>query len=139
MDSYNNPRPGLPSTERELIQLDAKMQILRSRVETLESRYEKRDITLEEVHEQLQELKADIKECQKRIAELLLSVKVLDDNVFLQFTNDIDLKKLFTIIITVASIVASPAVVSNWFDNESKQTDALKMDKIIQLLEENAK
>lgn len=123
--------------ERHVAQTEAQFQIIKARLDNVERTVDKNTRTNEKMDESVDSIKSQVTVLDGSVNEVKRFMEKLSSNVFLQFTNDIDLKKLISIILVVSTAISSPTIVSSWLNNSTPSEENEKIEKIIELLEKN--
>lgn len=123
--------------ERQLALTEAKFEILTARLETLQKNWEKNDNSTDDIGKEIDYLKLKISDLEAGIQLIKDELASLNSNVFLQFTKEIDLKKLITILLITSTAISSPTLVTSWFE-VSPGEDSEKLEQLIDLLENSA-
>ena len=87
----------------------------------------------------LYELKYKLSTLERHVSEVKEELEKLNSNAFLMFTKDFDLKKTVVLVSIIVSILSSPSIVSNFFQSSNQKYTPAKLDKLIELLEEQEK
>ena len=90
------------------------------------------EIEVSEVKEDMANLTKSINKIDSKLETVASSIK---NNVLLDFTSELDLKKLILIIATVISLVSSPSLLSLAWE-QAAPNESEKIDIIIELLKE---
>ena len=95
------------------------------------------------VNQDVQLLKRDVSNLNKDVTSLASCTHTIEEKVdgisnngLLSFTSDLDLKKTLTIIFLLVSLLTSPSLVSQWLLNSEGSDSDVKLDKLIELLED---
>lgn len=95
------------------------------------------------VNQDIQLVKRDVANLNKDVTSLASCSHAIEEKVdgisnngLLSFTSDLDLKKTLTIIFLLVSLITSPSLVSQWLFNSEGTEAEVKLDKLIELLED---
>lgn len=122
--------------QRHIAITEAKFQIIDSRIIDLIKDTDSNSSDVKELLKNYDQLRNEMLEVARDIDEIKEGMNTLNSNVFLQFTNDIDIKKLVTIIFVICTTITSPAIITNWISDISPEGSSQKLDKLIEILEE---
>ena len=121
--------------QRHIALTEAKFQIIDTRIVDLIKDTEINTSDVKELLKNYDQLRNEMLDVARDIEEIRKGMNTLNSNVFLQFTNDIDIKKLVTIIVIICTTITSPALLTNWLEESSPEGSNQKLDKLIELLE----
>ena len=101
----------------------------------LTSDFSKVNTDIHKVRQELIGLTKEVSVITTHVESMEEKVSSISHNSLLEFTSEMDFKKILTIIVVIISIVTSPSVVGSFLEPGDK-TSSERLDKLIELLED---
>lgn len=117
-----------------LAKQETELKYLKDDIKRLEQKSVETENNAKYNTKEIASIKLAIQSLTQTSSDIKASIDRLNNNVFLQFTSDIDLKKFVTILITAATFISSPTILQTVLNAEPELKDS-QIDKIIDLLE----
>lgn len=125
----------LQSLEIRIVRLESDLEYLKNNLNKVELDQDSHDGKREVNSQDIVNIKIAILQIEESIVSIKTCLARLDRNVFLQFTNDIDLKKLIAIIVVCSTLLTSPTIFSSFLGIPQTPPSNTGVDRLIELLE----
>ena len=89
---------------------------------------------MEKLRQELHSMNKDVGSLSKSVEGIEKKLEGLSKNSLLEFTSELDIKKVVTIIVIITTIITSPGVFNSVLSNS--QTSDEKLDRLIELLDD---
>ena len=149
--------------ERAIANLKANITVLENNVAALKEKNNHHDVTIAQANTAIMELrlgindrfnefnsevigmqsdlnrvKEDIDHLSDCVHSIETKVDKVHSNSLLEFTSELDIKKLVGIFILIASLISSPTIVNEFLEESSNNNTTERIDRLIELLESDA-
>ena len=127
----------------EIVKLQSDVNYMKEKIKTIERDMTDDKNSISVNAEEINRINLAILRIEKSVTAISELLERLDDNVFLQFTKDIDLKKFVAIIFVITSPVSLGAFIENIFTSPESQLERKverlekTADKLIEKIEGN--